>query len=374
MTGASDRRSVLKLLGMAALGAGSGCVVRRMDVQDSPRRLAPVLVRSDRIIRTVVGLRPFRPSGFVVRKELRGDKTIVHNYGHGGGGVTLSWGTAALAQDEAAGAGSRRAAVLGAGAVGLATAVTFQRAGWDVTVYAKDLPPHTTSNVAGAQWSPSEVFETGATTAAFDDQYVRACRISYRRFQDLVGDRFGVRWIENFELSDAAFSNRGSRGSASAIRDLYPALTDLTPEENPFGSPFGRRFFTMLIEPAIYLDALVEEILLHGGRVEARDFASADDILELPEPVVVNCTGLGSRALFGDDELVPIQGQLSILLPQPEVDYIALAGELYMFPRRDGILLGSTYRIGAWDLDVDLRAQDRILAGHREVFDRLKAR
>jgi glycine/D-amino acid oxidase-like deaminating enzyme len=74
------------------------------------------------VIRTVVGLRPYRPSGFVVRREAIQEKTIVHNYGHGGGGITLSWGTAHLAVEQALPTGAMRMAVLGSGAVGLATA------------------------------------------------------------------------------------------------------------------------------------------------------------------------------------------------------------------------------------------------------------
>ena len=58
------------------------------------RRLTPVKVSRDRLIRTVVGLRPFRSEGFVVEAEKLREKLLVHNYGHGGAGVTLSWGTA----------------------------------------------------------------------------------------------------------------------------------------------------------------------------------------------------------------------------------------------------------------------------------------
>jgi glycine/D-amino acid oxidase-like deaminating enzyme len=53
------------------------------------------------VIREVVGLRPYRASGFVVDAEKIGNKLLVHDYGHGGGGVTLSWGTASLAIDLA---------------------------------------------------------------------------------------------------------------------------------------------------------------------------------------------------------------------------------------------------------------------------------
>ena len=84
--------------------------------------------RTSRVIRTVVGLRPFRHSGFRVEGEKVGEKTVVHNYGHGGGGITLSWGTRELAVTEAWKTGERRFAVLGCGAVGLATARLLQRA------------------------------------------------------------------------------------------------------------------------------------------------------------------------------------------------------------------------------------------------------
>src|SRR2546427_852224 len=61
------------------------------------RHFAPVKVSRDRIIREVVGLRPYRSEGFVVDAERIGEKLLIHNYGHGGAGITLSWGTASLA-------------------------------------------------------------------------------------------------------------------------------------------------------------------------------------------------------------------------------------------------------------------------------------
>ena len=82
------------------------------------RALKPVLVSPDRVIRTIAGLRPFRSSGFVVRGENIDGKAIVHNYGHGGAGITLSWGTAHLAALEAARTEYRDAAVIGGGVCG----------------------------------------------------------------------------------------------------------------------------------------------------------------------------------------------------------------------------------------------------------------
>src|SRR5215510_879444 len=133
----------------------------RLHPNGNERRLGRVLVSADRIIRTDVGLRPFRPSGFVVRGETLGDKLLVHNYGHGGAGVTLSWGTADLAARLALEAPARQIAVLGAGAVGLATARLLQQRGASVTIYAAALPPDTTSNIAGAQWFPFSAYGRG---------------------------------------------------------------------------------------------------------------------------------------------------------------------------------------------------------------------
>src|SRR6478752_3010694 len=132
--------------------------------------LPPVQVAADREIRTVVGLRPFRPSGFVVRAERLGDTLVVHNYGHGGAGITLSWGTSKLALDIGAPGHRGGVAVLGCGAVGLANARLLQEAGFDVTIYTRAMPPETTSNIAGGQCFPSILCDPEKRTEAFDQQ------------------------------------------------------------------------------------------------------------------------------------------------------------------------------------------------------------
>jgi glycine/D-amino acid oxidase-like deaminating enzyme len=323
------------------------------------------------VIRTVVGLRPFRPSGFVVRGEKLGPKTVIHNYGHGGAGITLSWGTAHLAVEEVAHAAVPSCAVIGCGAVGLATARLLQRRGHEVTIYARDLPPQTTSNIAGGQWSPFSVADPDRQTPAFETQLARAARLAHRYFQDLAGDYYGVRWIENYICSQGP--GRGGE-YGGALHDLYPASKTLSRGEHPFDAPYVRRFVTMLIEPPVYLNAVMRDFLLAGGKLVVREFAGRDALLELPQPVLVNCTGIGARALFGDEELTPIKGQLVVLLPQPEVDYIALAdGGLYMFPRRDGILLGGTFERGEWSLEVNEDAKKRVVEGQIDFFRRMRA-
>jgi glycine/D-amino acid oxidase-like deaminating enzyme len=374
-----SRRKLLRLGGTAAAAAfASRCAGRlatysvepRSPYGKSVRRFERVAIAPERIIRRVVGLRPFRPSGFVVRAESLGDKLLVHNYGHGGAGVTLSWGTAELAADlvrESERTGS--AAVVGCGAVGLATARILQGRGFNVTIYARELPPGTTSSVAGAMWYPAYIVERARRTPAWDAQFERAQRLSHRAFQGLVGEDYGVSWREVYFLSENPEGALFDWG----LPELYPQRHTLAAAENPFPARYVVVDNLMFIEPPTYLRALMRDVHLSGGRIVVRDFAAPAEFDQLSQSVVVNCTGLGARELFGDRELTPIKGQLTVLLPQPEVDYATVTEDLYMFPRRDGILLGGTHERGVETLEPDLGAEKRILAGHRAIFEGMKS-
>jgi glycine/D-amino acid oxidase-like deaminating enzyme len=340
----------------------------------SDLRLRPVQVTPDRVIRTIVGLRPFRPSGFVVRAERADDKTIVHNYGHGGAGITLSWGTAHLAALEVQKTGQREVAVIGTGAVGLATARLLMERGFKVSVYTKDLPPNTTSNIAGGQWFPFTVYDVDCLTPEFEEQFATATEFSYKRYQTMVGDYYGVRWLPNFQMADTPLPTNGLLSRTGMLFPMLPEFTDLIPSRHPFPFRYARRFDTMFIQPPIYLDAMLREVRIAGVPVEVREFQAAKDLMALPEPVIVNCTGLGAKDLFGDEELTPIKGQLTILLPQEEVTYATMAPELYMFPRRDGIVLGGTHERGVWDLAPDPDEVTRIVTQHGDIFRRMAAR
>ena len=243
-----------------------------------------------------------------------GEKLVIHNYGHGGGGITLSWGSSALAVREAPATADRRAAVVGAGIMGLTTARLLQDRGWAVTIYTKALPPHTTSNIAGGQWSPTSVFEESRATAAFQAQFKEAARLAHHAFQNLVGGGYGVRWIENYFLNSQHLPP-GNNYYLRELPELFPSLAELTPDEHPFSSPFVYRFVTMLIEPSVFLRRTMSDIREAGGRFEIRDFRDRSEVLALDEPVIFNCTGLGAAALFGDTELTPVRGQLVFVPP-----------------------------------------------------------
>lgn len=365
----TDRRAFLQSLAVLPLASACSTLVSTSAANFTPSGLPlrRVRVSDDRVIRTIAGLRPFRSKGFVVKAERFDDKVVVHNYGHGGGGITLSWGTAHLAMELALQTPHRQCAVIGCGAVGLATARLMQDQGWDVTIYAKDLPPHTTSNIAGGQWSPTSVYDDEYVTPEFKTQFESAMVLAYRYYQNLVSPRYGVRWISNYTIGSQPAPPDSFNDRYSA---MYPQLMNLSPGRHPFPAPYVRHYDSMLIEPAIYLPAMIEDFYTAGGKIEVVDFVDRAHALSLPEPVIMNCSGLGARDLFNDPELLPIKGQLTFLLPQEEVDYMILGnGGLYMFPRQDGILLGGTFERNEWSLQPNPIETRRILDGHSAFFN-----
>ena len=378
-----DRRTLLKIGGMGLIGAGlGGCSVRSQAPGQAPLRLAPVLVDPDRIIRTTVGLRPHRPSGFLLRADRLDETTVIHNYGHGGAGMSLSWGTGRMAAEMALAHDSRRAAVIGCGAAGLTSARQLQRRGFDVTIYAMAVPPNTTSNMSFAGFTPtSGLVDDDLRTPAWDAQFREAAEISYRQLQLLVGRGYGVSWLHSYSLSDNEPGARGGDREGDEEPLLPPHLRTgtrlLGPGEHPFSTRYASQRTQMRIEPSIYLDALVRDFVDFGGNIVIRKFTEASELVELDETLVVNCTGLGARDLFNDETMVPLKGQLTVLVPQPEVNYGTFGGApaapqgglgIHMQPRSDGIVLGGTSERGEWSLEPNQEALERIVAAHRAVF------
>jgi glycine/D-amino acid oxidase-like deaminating enzyme len=372
---------------MAALGfALEGCAPKaaakpQLAPPRSPLRLPVVHASWDRVIRTTIGLRPHRPSGFVLKADRFGAKTLVHNFGHGGSGMSLSWGTASMAADMALAHSERRAAVMGSGVVGLTSARELQRRGFDVTIYAATVPPDTTSNMSLAGWTPtSGLMNFSNRTPEFESQFREAVRLAYRRLQLLAGPKYGISWIMNYAPTDNEQSSRG--GNVLMPDDIANPRVLLQPGEHPFPTKYAIERPEMRIEPSIYLDALMNDFLVWGGKVVIRKFETPADVAALAENVIINCTGLGSKALFNDPELMPLKGQLTILVPQAEITYSTSggarapvtpeAGFIHMMPRTDGIVLGGTSIRDDWSLEVNEQERQRIVETHIDLFNTMR--
>ena len=324
-------------------------------------------ISMDGVIRVIVGHRPYRPAGFRVESEQYDDKTVVHNYGHGGGGISLSWGSSALAVRETRAMQPGEAAVIGSGVMGLTSARLLQDAGWQVTIYTRDPARHTTSNVAAGDWGPFSTHDPDVATDAFLSQLDWASRISHHAYTNLTGPDYGIRWLEMYTLLDEpSFSNDAS------FADLFTYRKIIGPGEHPFPTPYAYRHVSMQIDPGVLLRRLTSDFQLAGGNFVVRNFTGVSDVLSLPEPLIFNCTGLGARELFGDEGLTAAKGQLVFLPPDPAIDYKTFGGGqgmLHMFPRTDVILLGGIFKKDDFTPHVEPDETERIVTEHQKLFD-----
>ncbi len=394
-----NRRVLLKTGGMALASFGASACGPKKAVQTAPAlppgvsaprtpiNLAIPRISWERVIRTTIGLRPHRDSGFVLKPEKFDAKTVVHDYGFGGAGMSLAWGCGAMAAEMCLEQEDRRVAVLGCGSPGLTAARQLQRRGFEVTIYTMAVPPYTTSNMSMAGFTPTAgLVSQDKRTPAWDAQFRQAAELSYRQLQLLAGTPgYGVYWIDSYNGTDNPNPQNG-RGGNNNDGDLVPEAVRtgrdreiFGPGEHPFPTKYAVRTSALAIEPSIYLEALMRDFALFGGKIVIRKFETPRDLMSLKEPTVINCTGLGSKTLFSDDELVPIRGQLTVCIPQPEVNYRAsgrLAGTMTnasMNPRSDGLVIGNMQDRGNYSLEPNEEVRQANVTAAIDYFGAMRA-
>ena len=354
MQGLIGRRRMLAATGAALmLGGLEGCASTLGDKRTATApqlQLLPVRASTDRITRITVCTRPFRAQGPRLDTEQIGSKFVVHNYGHGGSGWSLSWGSSGVAVRKAMASGERDVAVIGCGALGLTSALLLQRAGARVTIYAKDLPPNVRSSLASGLWTPdSRICLEENATPAFKQLWEQMTRSSFQTYQNFLGlSGTPVEFIDQYFVSDepAALRRRGVTDGrprfADLQRELVPDLmtqgTDFAPGSHSLGARYLRRNSLMMFNLASYQRLLLGDFGANGGKIEIAEFHTPDDFAKLRERTLINATGYGARALFGDQSLTPVRGQLARVIPQPEVNYGLFYKGVSFVPRRDGLV------------------------------------
>ncbi len=354
----------------------------------APGYIGPLpLVRAtpDRINAITVCTRPFRATGPRIEAEKMGRKTIVHNYGHGGTGWSLSWGSSTLALRHVLATREREIAVIGCGALGLTSALLAQRAGLKVRIYAKERPPEVRSTFATGNWSPNSRFCT-AEGAAPDvaNRWEEMARISFRTYQFMLGlPGDPIEWRDGYSLppeegAPTPWTHDGEPeypDLEQRIRDLGPRREPLLPGMHPFSSQVVGRYSNLIFNISSLTHMLLSDFLLAGGTIETREFEKPADLMKLREKTLVNCTGYGARALFGDESITPVRGQIVRLIPQPEVTYGLTYNNFYMLPRRDALILQSQAigDFGSADITPDRAAAEQTVQTLAEIMQRLSA-
>jgi D-amino-acid oxidase len=311
--------------------------------------LIPVLAQVDRIFRITVCLRPFRAAGPRLDVEKVGEKTVVHNYGHGGSGWSLSWGSSSVAVEKAMATGERDVAVIGCGALGLTSAILLQQAGARVSIYAKERPHEARSARATGTWSPdSRIALSTAVTPNFPALWEKMCRKSFQTYASYLGMAGNpVEWTDRYIVRDddlrqtqasetnveqLPFAHYGRR-----VADLNPRFHELPPGSHPFGARSVRRSSSLTFNIASYSRQLTHDFLVEGGRIERMEFHSPEELNRLQQKVVINATGYGARELWRDESIVPVRGQITWLIPQADVKYGVFYKGIQILSRTDGI-------------------------------------
>ena len=274
------------------------------------------------------GVRPYRNGTFRFEKQFIGNKTLIHNYGHGGAGITMSWGCAHKVLDMVASLPrGGPIAVLGAGVIGLTAATLLIENGFKVNLYAEKFYPDTTSSVAGGQWAPSLVNFVGNQTLYFD--ILRLARKEHEK----RGLAYGVSQRWNY--------------STGRINHLDILPSDIVKSATKFSHlPFsklngpGWAYDILLVEPPILLKKLLLDLDANAAAFTRKQM-TITSVAMLSETINVNCTGLGSKNLFNDNQMAPKKGQLAFLPAQPNLKYL-YSGAGYVFPRSDAVVVGGT--------------------------------
>ncbi|MEP1422188.1 MAG: FAD-dependent oxidoreductase [Erythrobacter sp.] len=380
-----NRRNLI----VSGLGAGlAGCINAPSLVADQNDQigdawdfegLGPLNLDPTNLSKITVCLRPFRPSGPRLEVERIESRTLVHNYGHGGSGWSLAWGYAqgvndALGRDRIA-----HVSVLGAGAIGLTSAIALAETGMRVTIYAREFPMESASSKATGVWSPSSrIGMNGAAAPDFTARWEALARRSYARHLKYLG-RPGdpVEFTPHFYIRPKspepplATQPEGADNFlhlARSLGSLAPPWSDRDVHPFPINGPV-RGGMVMTFNIAEYTRQLTQDFIAMGGRIERADIRSKDDMMQLPGDAVVNCTGFGAKSLLGDKDLIPVRGQIAWMSAQTDRLYGAYHRNVTVLSRRDGLLIQETGGTDFYGMGVDDESADpdEFRAAHAKV-------
>ena len=250
-----------------------------------------------------------------------------------------------------------RVIVVGAGVIGLTSAVRLAEAGHRVDVVARDLPRETTSAVAGGLWYPY--------LAGPQEKVAAWAARSFEVFAGLAEDpATGVVLREGTEVFSAPAPDPW-------WRDAVPSLARET--RLPDGYVDGWTVTAPVVDMPVHLEWLGGRLEQLGGTLTRLNL-SALPVTGDGVDVVVDCAGLGARLFAGDLSVVPVRGQV-VVVEQVGLDRWWLATTdatpTYVVPRADDVVLGGTEERGDWSRTPDPATADDILARAERLVPQL---
>lgn len=241
--------------------------------------------------------------------------------------------------------------IIGCGVSGLSCGIRLLEAGCSAQIWARDLPPRTTSNVAAAIWYPYKAYPenlvVGWSAATYAD-FVQLAQLP----ETGVAQRAGME-IFPWVVEDPWW------------RAAVPSFRHATASELPDGYQDGYVFEAPVIEMPVYLGYLMQRFEALGGKITVRSLAAVDEAFAQYDRVI-DCAGLGARELIGDATLTPIRGQVvrvaQVGIERFWLDDYGPNGVTYIVPRANDCILGGTADEGSEDLTPDPATAAAIIA------------
>ena len=337
--------------------------------------LIPPNFDQQNIDQAIVCVRPKRLGGARIEQEMHGEKLVIHNYGHGGFGWTLLPGSvqhsltllnkAITANPLLA---QQKITVVGAGCMGLLTALLLHEQGWDVTIVAEQTESLTSHKAAGSL--STIAIKASQQNQACMDQVAVDSYIFYKKLADNPNPQFtGVRSIPVYMIHDGT------------PRYYYPLITSgVTAHYQEVMIEFGngavykaKKFDTFALDTNHLMQQFMDKIVAYNIPVIKKKIV---DFAQLETPIIFNCSGLGSRGLE-PKAILPVQGHLIKMKDQPQasLDYMIYAHvkiegklrEVTWSPKAGG-MLGACVVNGEESLEVDAEQVDNILKWARGFF------
>ena len=253
----------------------------------------------------------------------------------------------------------RNSVVVGAGVIGLTTAVCLQDAGWRVRIVCADMPLETTSAMAAAIWYPYGV--GGRRVLGWAAK-------SHKKYLAQAREAPGVRLCKGRELFRAPTCDPEWASIVGGV--IHPPRDTLPP-----GYADAHEFIAPIVEMPSYLNWLTKCFTDRGGSIERRSLSSLDELLPVDGPIV-NCAGLGAVSLVGDYSLMPVRGQV-VRVRNPGLTSFLRddgnpEGRTYIYPRGHDCILGGSAERGSWSVNPDPATTERILRVCRQLEPRLR--
>lgn len=253
--------------------------------------------------------------------------------------------------------------VIGAGIIGLTTAITLAERGQPVTVVTRDDPSTTTSASAGALWGPWLVQPRNRVLAW------AAHTLTVLRELATDPETTGVRMATGRDITREDYP---PPDWASLLADRRPC----PPDQLPPGYLHGTRYTAPLADMPRHLAYLTERLTAAGGIIETTTITSLDQATA-HSPIVINSAGLGAAELADDPTVYPIRGH-HVIVTNPgltewtEADTGESPDLIAIYPHGPHAILGGTAQPGTYDPNPDEATANAILQRCTAVEPRLQ--